>query len=125
VGEAIAELERAQRIFLKNRGAADHDESVEIGRKGGGNETPMNNRITKRSIVIAGRKTSVSLEEPFWVSAKEIAALEEITVIKLVEQIHNRGGHSNLSSAIRLFVLDHYKTLATNAANKEISPRRF
>jgi predicted DNA-binding ribbon-helix-helix protein len=90
VGEAIAELERAQRTFLKNRGAADHDESVEIGRKGGGNETPMNNRITKRSIVIAGRKTSVSLEEPFWVSAKEIAALEEITVIKLVEQIHNR-----------------------------------
>jgi predicted DNA-binding ribbon-helix-helix protein len=80
----------------------------------------MNNRVTKRSVVIAGRKTSVSLEEPFWVSAKEIAALEMITVVKLVEQIHNGGEHSNLSSAIRLFVLDHYKALATKAANKEV-----
>jgi predicted DNA-binding ribbon-helix-helix protein len=80
----------------------------------------MNNRVTKRSVVIAGRKTSVSLEEPFWVSAKEIAALEMITVVKLVEQIHNGGEHSNLSSATRLFVLDHHKALATKAANKEV-----
>jgi predicted DNA-binding ribbon-helix-helix protein len=43
-----------------------------------------------------------------------------ITVVKLVEQIHNGGEHSNLSSAIRLFVLDHYKALATKAANKEV-----
>jgi predicted DNA-binding ribbon-helix-helix protein len=50
----------------------------------------MNNRVTKRSVVIAGRKTSVSLEEPFWVSAKEIAALEMIAVVKLVEQIPQR-----------------------------------
>jgi len=63
--------------------------------------------VIKRSIMIAGRKTSVSLEDAFWEAFKEIAATRGVPVISLVSMIDGERQNANLSSAIRLFVLDY------------------
>ncbi len=73
----------------------------------------------KRSIVIGGRKTSVGLEGAFWVSFKDIAARERISVSALATRINTDRDHANLSSVIRLFVLDHYRRLAEAKGNAE------
>jgi predicted DNA-binding ribbon-helix-helix protein len=66
--------------------------------------------IVKRSIMIAGHRTSVSLEAPFWDSLKEIAAAEGRSLAALVAEIdQSRGTDGNLSSAIRLHVLAYYR----------------
>jgi predicted DNA-binding ribbon-helix-helix protein len=65
--------------------------------------------VLKRSIVIAGHKTSVSLEDAFWDSLKEIAVERDMTLADLVASIDANRNHSNLSSAIRLFVLGVYR----------------
>jgi predicted DNA-binding ribbon-helix-helix protein len=64
---------------------------------------------SKRSIVIAGHKTSVSLEDEFWNSLKEIAHQRDMTVAALVAAIDGDRQHANLSSAIPLFVLGFYR----------------
>jgi predicted DNA-binding ribbon-helix-helix protein len=69
----------------------------------------MSSTVVKRSIVIAGHKTSVSLEDAFWQSLKQIAAARGTTlseVVGLVDVEHRQG---NLSSCLRLFVLDFYR----------------
>ena len=65
--------------------------------------------VSKRSSVIAGHKTSVSLEDEFWNSLKEIAGQRGMTVAELVGAIDRDRKHGNLSSAIRLFVLGVYR----------------
>jgi predicted DNA-binding ribbon-helix-helix protein len=65
--------------------------------------------VSKRSIVIAGHKTSVSLEDEFWKSLKEIARERSMTLAQLVAVIDGNRQHPNLSSAIRLFVLGVYR----------------
>jgi predicted DNA-binding ribbon-helix-helix protein len=70
----------------------------------------MKSPVVKRSIVIAGHKTSVSLEDAFWTGLKEIAAARDITLSDMVAAIDSDRRHGNLSSAIRLFVLDHYRS---------------
>ena len=65
--------------------------------------------VTKRSIVIAGHKTSVSLEDEFWNSLKEIAGERGMTLAELVAAIDAKRQHAHLSSAIRLFVLGVYR----------------
>ena len=69
----------------------------------------MKSPVVKRSIVIAGHKTSVSLEDAFWKGLKEIAIARQITLSDLVASIDSERRHGNLSSAIRLFVLSHYQ----------------
>jgi len=69
----------------------------------------MKSPVVKRSIVIAGHKTSVSLEDAFWKGLKEIATSREVTLSDLVASIDTDRRQGNLSSAIRLFVLDHYR----------------
>jgi predicted DNA-binding ribbon-helix-helix protein len=69
----------------------------------------MKTLITKRSIVAAGHKTSVSLEDAFWEGLKEIARGRNITLSELVAAIDSGRRQGNLSSAIRLFVLDFYR----------------
>ena len=69
----------------------------------------MKSPVIKRSIVIAGHKTSVSLEDAFWKALKEIAVSRHTTLSDLVAAIDSGRPHGNLSSAIRLFVLDHYQ----------------
>ena len=70
----------------------------------------MKSSVVKRSIVIGGHKTSVSLEDAFWNGLKEIASDRKLTLSKLVDAIDSRRVDANLSSALRLFVLDHYRT---------------
>jgi predicted DNA-binding ribbon-helix-helix protein len=69
----------------------------------------MKSTVIKRSVVLAGRKTSVSLEDPFWTALKEIAGGRDSTLSDLVVSIDTDRQHANLSSAIRLFVLEHYR----------------
>ena len=69
----------------------------------------MKSLIAKRSIVAAGHKTSVSLEDAFWEGLKEIARGRNITLSELVAAIDSGRRQGNLSSAIRLFVLDFYR----------------
>jgi predicted DNA-binding ribbon-helix-helix protein len=82
-----------------------------LGRKdASANNAPVRSAIFKRSIVVAGHKTSVSLEAAFWASLREIAVLQRTTLSGLVGAIDTRRTHGNLSSAIRLFVLEHYQS---------------
>jgi predicted DNA-binding ribbon-helix-helix protein len=69
----------------------------------------MKSQVVKRSIVIDGHKTSVSLEDAFWTGLREIAQAQHATLSKLVGEI-DRTRQGNLSSAIRLFVLDQVRT---------------
>lgn len=61
----------------------------------------------KRSVTIAGHRTSISLERPFWDALKERACSEKTSVNELVRRIDTaRGGKGSLSSAIRVYILD-------------------
>lgn len=62
--------------------------------------------VIKRSVTIDGRKTCVSLEDAFWNDLKEIAYLHRMTLSMVVTEIDKARQQANLSSAIRLFVLD-------------------
>src|SRR4029078_4744430 len=73
----------------------------------------MKSPVVKRSIVIAGHKTSVSLEEAFWRGLKDIAVTRRVSLSDLVGSIDTERQHGNLSSAIRLFVLNHSQTRIT------------
>jgi predicted DNA-binding ribbon-helix-helix protein len=75
----------------------------------------MKSPVVKRSIVIANHKTSVSLEDAFWKGLKDIASDRSLTLSELIATIDTERVQGNLSSAIRLFVLDHYR-------NKSVSP---
>ena len=75
----------------------------------------MKSPVIKRSIVIAGHKTSVGIEDAFWQALKEIAAGRGITLSDLVSRIDAERRDGNLSSAIRVFVLDHFRTQTKSA----------
>jgi predicted DNA-binding ribbon-helix-helix protein len=77
----------------------------------------MKSSVIKRSVVVEGRKTSVSLEDAFWNSFVEIAKARGMTVSNLVETINADRRHSNLSSAIRLFVLGNYRDQISHHQN--------
>lgn len=83
----------------------------------------MKSPVTKRSIVIAGHKTSVSLEDAFWKGLKDIATERNLTLSEMVASIDSGRRHGNLSSAIRLFVLDHFQT-HHNGGHPETDGRR-
>jgi predicted DNA-binding ribbon-helix-helix protein len=70
---------------------------------------PMKSQIVKRSVVIAAHKKSISLEEIVWRSLKEIATYRDMTLVALLATIDSRRNQGNLSSAIRLFVLNFYR----------------
>jgi predicted DNA-binding ribbon-helix-helix protein len=74
----------------------------------------MKSPVVKRSIVIGGHKTSVSLEEAFWNGVKEISGARGKTLSELVSEIDGSRQQGNLSSAIRLFVLDHFRMSASS-----------
>ncbi|MGB8564350.1 MAG: ribbon-helix-helix domain-containing protein [Pseudolabrys sp.] len=66
----------------------------------------MKSQVIKRSVMIDGHKTSISLEDAFWSSLMEIAHAEGATMSELVAKIDKTRKQGNLSSAVRLFVLD-------------------
>ena len=72
----------------------------------------MKSPVVKRSVVLAGHKTSVSLEDAFWKGLKDIATTRRITLSDLISGIDIDREHGNLSSALRLFVLNHYQARA-------------
>ena len=76
----------------------------------------MQSSILKRSVVIGGHKTSVSLEEAFWSSLAEIAASGQRSRSDLLAEINGRRHAPNLSSAVRQFVLQFYQDRAQQAA---------
>jgi predicted DNA-binding ribbon-helix-helix protein len=65
--------------------------------------------VIKRSIVVGGHKTSVSLEDDFWDALKEIAREHRVTLSDLVGSLDEQRQHRNLSSTLRLYVLNHYR----------------
>jgi predicted DNA-binding ribbon-helix-helix protein len=73
----------------------------------------MSAGIVKRSVMIAGHRTSVSLEEPFWQALREIAAARGQSVQALIGTIDAGRAEQNLSSAIRVFVLDAVRRAAS------------
>jgi predicted DNA-binding ribbon-helix-helix protein len=75
----------------------------------------VNSPVVKRSVVIAGHKTSVSLEEPFWQCLREIAGAQQASVSRVVADIEASSPRGNLSSAIRTFVLNKVREPATDA----------
>ena len=70
----------------------------------------MKSPVVKRSIVLAGHKTSVSLEDAFWAGLKEIAGKRVMTLSDLVGTIDSQRQQGNLSSALRLYVLEFYRS---------------
>lgn len=66
----------------------------------------------KRSLSIAGHRTSISLEAPFWEALKEIATSEDRPIAALVAEVDCGRGELNLSSALRLHALAYYRKLA-------------
>jgi predicted DNA-binding ribbon-helix-helix protein len=74
----------------------------------------MKSTVVKRSIVVDGHKTSVSLEDQFWEGLKGIAKDQRKTLSELVGGIDTNREQGNLSSALRLFVLAHYQAQAAS-----------
>ena len=69
--------------------------------------------MTKRSLTVAGHRTSISLEDPFWQGLAEIATARRSSIAALVASLdRNRSAGTNLSAAIRVFVLDWYRKQA-------------
>lgn len=74
----------------------------------------MKSSVVKRSIAISGHKTSVSLEDAFWSGLKAIARAQDATLSTMIAEIDRTRERGNLSSAIRLFVLDRVRTPGVN-----------
>lgn len=71
----------------------------------------MQSAVAKRSIVIRGHKTSVTLEDAFWSALRQIAQDEDYTLGALVAKIDSEREATNLSSAIRVYILEYFKAL--------------
>ena len=80
----------------------------------------MKSPIVKRSVVLAGQNTSVSLEDAFWQGLKDIAMSRRTTLSDLISSIDIGRERGNLSSALRLFVLSHYQ-----AAQRDLGSERW
>jgi predicted DNA-binding ribbon-helix-helix protein len=83
----------------------------------------MKSLIIKHMVVIAGRKTSVNLERAFSECLREIAKERNETLVALVNRINADRQLPNLSSAIRVFVLDYYRNRASAGSNAPLEPR--
>ncbi len=88
-----------------------------VGTKRSRTEGPLGRKsaIVKRSIELHGHKTSVSLEDQFWDGLRDIAERTRTPLPMLLQTIDGQRGHANLSSAIRVYVLEHHRALAAQA----------
>jgi predicted DNA-binding ribbon-helix-helix protein len=71
----------------------------------------MASDVVKRSVVIAGHKTSVSLEDDFWAGLKFVAGEKRLTISELLSAIDEQRQQDNFFSAIRQFVFNYYVAL--------------
>ena len=76
------------------------------------NRRLQKSRNAKRSVIVGRHKTSVSLEDAFWKSLHDIAVIRNVPLSELLSAIDTGREHGSLSSAIRVFVLSHYRTLS-------------
>jgi predicted DNA-binding ribbon-helix-helix protein len=67
---------------------------------------PARTAVIKRSLTISGHRTSISLEDAFWRRLKALAANRALPISALIAEIDASRGDANLSSAIRVFVLE-------------------
>lgn len=75
-------------------------------------------RPLKRSFAIKGHRTSISLEAPFWAALKEAAEEEASSLAALIEMIDTqRGDTSGLSTAVRIWLLERYRSKAKPATH--------
>jgi predicted DNA-binding ribbon-helix-helix protein len=72
-------------------------------------DTDMKSPVKKRSLIINGSRTSVSVEDAFWSGLREIANLQGVSLSQLTSTVNAERQTANLSSAIRLYVLGHYR----------------
>ena len=80
----------------------------------------MKSSVIKRSVAIAGHKTSVSLEDAFWQDLRKIANAQQATLSNVVAEIDKKRKNGNLSSAIRLFVLDQVRASEANGSGHPV-----
>jgi predicted DNA-binding ribbon-helix-helix protein len=80
---------------------------------------PTKSLIVKQSATINGRHSSVTLEGAFWNALKEIAVAQNISANALVSKIDSERGATNLSSAIRVYVVEHYRLTANASADSQ------
>ena len=80
----------------------------------------MKSLVVKRSVRLRGRKTSVSLEDEFWNALKKIASDRHATLSELVGDLDAQRQRGNLSSALRLFVLEYYRGKAAEKPGDEM-----
>ena len=73
------------------------------------NAVPGDARVIKRSLTIAGHRTSISLEDAFWTGLQDIARERASSLAALVADVDRGRGSANLSSAVRVFVLDRFR----------------
>ncbi|WP_350334940.1 ribbon-helix-helix domain-containing protein [Coralliovum pocilloporae] len=72
--------------------------------------------IRKRSVTIAGHRTSLSLEDPFWEALQEIARQRGVSIAKIIREVDAERSVGNLSSAIRIKILGHFRSDMKQAA---------
>lgn len=72
-------------------------------------------RPVKRSFTIDGHRTSISLETAFWAALKDVAREQRMPVARLVQAIDRERGGGGLSSAVRVWLLDHYRNAKASA----------
>jgi predicted DNA-binding ribbon-helix-helix protein len=82
----------------------------------------MKSAIVKRSVIIAGHKTSVSVEDAFWKELKAIAVERDMNMSELITSIDSDRQHSNLSSAIRLYVLNYFQSVLKSTETSRTQP---
>ena len=80
----------------------------------------MKSPIVKRSVLLAGRQSSVSLEDEFWTTLKDIAGERHVTMSELVSGIDKQRQAGSLSSALRLFVLGYCRGKAAEKPDDEM-----
>jgi predicted DNA-binding ribbon-helix-helix protein len=103
-----------------------HAASVEAAGRVHPPQGRKNSSVVKRSVIRNGHKSSISLEDQFWDALREIADHEHMAISALVATIDHGRTTNNLSSAIRVFVLDHFRRSdrakpETAAAAKDLS----
>jgi predicted DNA-binding ribbon-helix-helix protein len=75
--------------------------------------------IPKRSVKVLRKKTSVTLEDPFWEALNEIAAARGTNRNALINAVARERAHANLSSALRVLVLEHFRSVIAKQEQRE------
>ena len=79
--------------------------------------------MKKRSITLAGHKTSIALEDEFWKALREIAAQNRLSLTEQIAQIDSTRKNANLTSSLRVFILLYFKTADTQTGHQnQIQP---